>query len=113
MKKALISAALLAFVATTTTASASGTRPRGGTDMGLSKKTTRGVNSNISVDRQVLARGRTQVRRYITCKSCRYHDNLNRETALEIAQAVRAGRFDIKDNRRDAVLAYLNERYGI
>jgi hypothetical protein len=113
MKKALISATLLALLATSTTTFASGTRPRGGTDFGWGKDTTRGTNSNISEERRLIARGRTQVRRYITCKRCEYHDNLNRETAAEVAQAVRAGRFKIKDNRRDAVLAYLNERFGI
>ena len=113
MKKALIAATMVALLASSTTAFGSGTRPRGGTDFGWGKETTRGNNSNISVERQIIARGRTQVRRHITCKSCEYHRNLNRETAREVAQAVRAGRFDIKDSRRDAVLAYLHERYGI
>ena len=113
MKKALISATLLALVVSSTMASASGTRPRGGTDMGFGNKTTRGVNSNISDERRVIARGRTQVRRYITCKRCEYHNNLNRETAPVIARAVRAGRFNIKEDRRDAVLAYLNDRFGL
>ncbi|WP_298304659.1 hypothetical protein [uncultured Erythrobacter sp.] len=113
MKKALISATLLALLASSTTAFGSGTRPRGGTDFGWGKETMRGTNSNISNERRLITRGRTQVRRHITCKSCEYHNNLNRETAREVARAVRAGRFDIKDNRRNAVLAYLIERYGI
>ena len=113
MKNALICAALLALVAHSTTSFASGTRPRGGTDLGVGNKTTRGTNSNISEERRLLSRGRTQVRRYITCKSCEYHNKLNRETAREVAQAVRSGRFEIKDSHRNAVLAYLNERYDL
>lgn len=113
MKKALIFATLLALIVSSTTAFGSGTRPRGGTDFGWGKDTTRGTNSNISNERRLIARGRTQVRRYITCKSCEYHNNLNRDTAREVAQAVRAGRFNIKDDRRKFVLAYLNDRYGI
>lgn len=53
------------------------------------------------------------MRRHITCKSCKYHNKLNRETAPEVAQALRAGRFDIKDNHRNAALAYMKKRYGI
>ncbi len=113
MKRALISATLLALVAGSSNAFASGTSPRGGAGDDWGTKVLRGTNSRISNEDRLINQGRAQVRRYITCKSCAYHNNLNRETAPKVAQAVRAGRFEIKDNRRNAVLAYIKKRYGI
>ncbi len=113
MKRALISATLLALVASSTVAFASGTSPRGGGGDNWGTKVQRGTNSRISDKDRLITRGRVQVRRHITCKSCEYHNNLNRETAPEIAQAVRAGRIEIKNIHRNAVLYYLNKRYGI
>ncbi len=113
MKRVLISATLLALFASSTAAFASGSTGRGtaGNDWGTQVK--RGTNSRISNEDRLIVQGRAQVRRYITCKSCEYHNKLNRETAPEVAQAVRAGRFEIKGNRRNAVLAYIKKRYGI
>ncbi|GAA0471700.1 hypothetical protein GCM10009096_10920 [Parasphingorhabdus litoris] len=113
MKRALVSATLLALVVSSTAAFASGSTGRGtaGNDWGT--KVKRGTNSLISNEDRLLVQGRAQVRRYITCRSCDYHNKLNRETAPEVAQAVRAGRFEIRDNRRAAVLAYIKKRYGI
>ncbi|MEP2101168.1 MAG: hypothetical protein ABJP02_07950 [Parasphingorhabdus sp.] len=113
MKRTLISATLLALVASSTVALASGSTGRGtaGNDWGTTVR--KGNNSLISNENRLVSQGRAQVRRYITCKSCEYHNKLNRETAPEVAQAVRAGRFEIKGNRRNAVLAYIKKRYGI
>lgn len=113
MKRLLISTTLLALVASSTAAFASGQSPRGGARDGWGTEVRRGTNSRISNEDRLITRGRAQVRRYITCKSCEYHKNLNRETAPEVAQAVRTGRFGIKDSYRNAVLAYMNKRYGI
>lgn len=111
MKRTLISATLLALVASPTAAFASGTSPRDAGNLGT--EVNRSTNSRISYEDRQIARARAQVRRYVTCKSCEYHNNLNRETAPEVAQAVRSGRFEIKDNYRNVVLAYLKKRYGI
>ncbi|GAB5481328.1 MAG: hypothetical protein Pars92KO_10850 [Parasphingorhabdus sp.] len=113
MKRALISATLFALLASSTAAFASGTSPRGGAGDDWGTNIVRGNNSRFSNKDRLISQGRAQVRKYITCKSCKYHDKLNRETAPEVAQAVRAGRFKIRDARRNAVLAYLNERYGL
>jgi len=113
MKRTLISATLLALVASSTAAFASGTSPRGGGGDNWGTKVLRGTNSRISNKDRLITRGRVQVRRYITCESCEYHNNLNRETAPEVAQAVRAGRIEIKSTHRNAVLYYLYKRYDI
>ncbi len=113
MKRTLITATLLALVASSTAVFASGTSPRGGGGDDWGTKVLRGTNSRISNKDRLLSRGRVQVRRHITCESCEYHNNLNRETAPEVAQAVRAGRIEIKNIHRNAVLYYLNERYSI
>ncbi len=113
MKRVLISTTLLALAASSTAAFASGSTGlgSGGNDWGTQVK--RGSNSRISNEDRLTVQGRAQVRRYITCKSCEYHNNLNRKTAPEVAEAVRAGRFAIKGNRRNAVIAYIKKRYGI
>ncbi|MEP3226533.1 MAG: hypothetical protein ABJO01_11200 [Parasphingorhabdus sp.] len=112
MKRALISAILLAFAASSTAAVASGSTGlgTGGNDWGTSVK--KGTNSRISTKDRLISQGRAQVRKYITCKSCKYHDKLNRDTAPKVAEVVRAGGFKIRESRRKAVLVYLNERYG-
>ncbi len=67
----------------------------------------------VSPEEALLNRGRSQVRKRITCKKCEYHDNLNQQTAGEIAEGVRNGKFDIKDRNRNAVLFFLRQRYGV
>jgi hypothetical protein len=110
MKIALISALGLALAATSVPAdasgSASGTRG-GGFGGGFSG------SSGISEAERLSRRGRSQVRKHITCRKCDYHDRLNSETAAEIAQGVVNGRFDIKQKDRTAVLYFLRERYGV
>ncbi len=58
-------------------------------------------------------RGKSQVRKRITCKKCSYHGKLNSQTASEVAQAVRNGDFDLSAKNQQAVLFYLRQRYGV
>ncbi|MEM1052550.1 MAG: hypothetical protein AAGI28_10690 [Pseudomonadota bacterium] len=108
MKIALISALGLALAATSVPADASGSGSgsRGGFG-GFSG------NSGVSEAERLQRRGRSQVRKHITCRKCEYHDRLDNNTAAEVARAVRNGRFDIKERDRTAVLFYLRDRYGV
>ncbi|WP_432199683.1 hypothetical protein ACRAQ7_08175 [Erythrobacter sp. W53] len=113
MKKTLISATVFALAASSTVAIASGSTGRGSAGNDWGTHVQRGNNSLISDERRLISRGRALVRRHITCKSCKYHNNLNRDTASEVAQAVREGRFEINNRHRNAVLTYLEKRYDI
>ena len=62
---------------------------------------------------RLFRKGRSQVRRHITCKKCEFHKNLNKNTALEVAQRVINGRYDIKEEDKTAVLVYLRDRYHL
>ena len=112
MKIGIISAAVVALAVAVASApamaSGSGSGSRGGGGFG-------GVSGSSSVSSadQLIRRGRSQVRRRITCSDCKYHDRLNDQTAAEVAQAVRNGEFEIKERDRTAVLTYLRDRYGV
>lgn len=108
MRAAIISAAALAVAITSVPAMASGSGSRGGGGFG-------GVSGaqGLSEEDRLIRRGRSQVRKRITCKKCEYRKRLNDETAPEVAQAVRNGKFDLNDKDRVAVLYYLRDRYGI
>ncbi len=110
MKIGIISAALLALTVVSVPAAASGSGSRGG---GGGFGGSGASASRISDADRLIRRGRSQVRRRITCKECEYRDRLNSQTAAEVAQAVRNGRFEIRDQDRTAVLAYLRDRYGV
>ena len=109
MKIALISALGLAVAATSVPADASGSGSgsRGGWTSGASG------NSGLSEAQRLNRRGRSQVRKHITCKKCEFHDRLDSSTAAEVAQGVLNGRFKIKEKDRTAVIYYLRERYGV
>ncbi len=112
MKIALISAAVaaMAFTAVPAEASGSGSGSRGG----IGGYGGGGASaSRISEEARLVRRGRSQVRRRITCSKCEYHDRLDNSTAAEVAQAVRSGRFELRDDDRVAVLYYLRDRYGV
>lgn len=111
MKGAVITAAMLALAATSTPALASGSG--GGYSGGGGFGGGSSVQNRVSDQDRLIRRGRSQVRRHITCRNCDYNDRLNRGTAAEVAQAVRDGQFEIKDNDRAAVLYYLRDRYGV
>jgi len=105
----IISAALLAVAVTSVPAVASGSASgsRGG---GFGSAVN---NTRVSEEDRLERRGRSQVRKRITCKKCEYRNKLNSETASEVAQAVRNGKFGIKEKDRTAVLYYLRQRYGV
>ncbi|MEP0390670.1 MAG: hypothetical protein ABJ205_15800 [Erythrobacter sp.] len=109
MKVALISALGLAMAATAIPAEASGS------GSGASRGGWGGASgsSGISEAERLNRRGRSQVRKHITCKKCDYHDRLDRSTAVEVAQGVQEGRFEIKQKDRTAVLYYLRGRFGV
>lgn len=111
MKIALISALGLALsvAAVPAAASGSGSGSAGGYGGGFGS----GASSSASEADRLNRRGRSQVRKHITCKKCEYHDRLDRNTAADVARAVRNGQFDIKDKDRTAVLYYLRDRYGV
>jgi len=112
VKVAVISAALLAMAVTSAPAMASGSGSRGGGGFGGGFGSGPGA-SGLSQEDRLERRGRSQVRKRITCKKCEYRDRLNNETAGEVAQAVRGGQFGIKERDRAAVLYYLRQRYGV
>ncbi len=69
--------------------------------------------SRITEAQRLERRGKSQVRKRITCKKCSYNGKLNQQSAPEVAKAVRAGEFKLTDKNRNAVLFYLRQRYGV
>lgn len=62
---------------------------------------------------RLFRQGRAQVRKHITCKTCEFHNKLNKNNALEVADGVIKGKFKIKEEDRTAVLVYLRDRYKL
>lgn len=112
MRGAIISAALLAVAVTSVPAMASGSGSRGGGGLGGGFGSG-SVPTRLSEEDRLERRGKSQVRKRITCKKCEYHKRLNNQTAAEVARAVRNGRFELKESDRTAVLYYLRQRYGV
>jgi len=110
VRGAIISAALLAMAVTSVPvlASGSGSGSRGGGGFGSGSSA-----SSASGEDRLLRRGKSQVRKRITCKKCEYRNRLNNQTAAEVAEAVRNGEFELKDRDRTAVLYFLRQRYGV
>lgn len=109
MKRMVFSVVLAAVAAAATPALASGSGKGGGGSVG-------GFNNFDSVveqQRRFEEQGRAQVKKRITCKACEYKDGVTRENAGTIAQSVRGGKFQLTDKDRQAVLAYLKQRYGV
>lgn len=113
MKVALISATVMAIAVTAIPAEASGSGSGSGSRGGIGSYGSGSGASRLSDQDRLVRRGRSQTRRHITCSKCDYHDRLDDSTAAEVAQAVRSGRFDLKDEDRVAVLLYLRDRYGV
>ncbi|MDY7098321.1 MAG: hypothetical protein SXU28_09320 [Pseudomonadota bacterium] len=109
MKTAIISAALIAMAAASVPAEASGTRGGGYGSGSYSGN----ASSGLSEQDKLIRRGKSQVRKRITCKKCDYHKRLNDKTAAEVARLVRTGKFDLKEQDRTAVLYFLRDRYGV
>ncbi len=110
MRKAIIGGIILAATVASTSAMASGSGSGGGGGFGSG-----GFNNapRISPEERLERRGKSQVRKRITCKKCEYRGRLNHQTAAEIAQAVREGNFKLKPRDREAVLFFLRRRYGV
>lgn len=109
MRNLVLSAALLGLAITSAPAIASGSGGGGGGfGSGSSSSATR-----VSEADRLSNRGKSQVRKRITCKKCEYHNKLNQQTAPEIAKGVRAGKFKLSEKNRSAVLFYLRQRYGV
>lgn len=111
MRNALLTLATVALAATAAPAMASGSGSGGGG--GFSGGGGFGTASRISPEDRLERRGKSQVRKRITCKKCEYNGKLNQQTAGEVAQAVRAGKFELRDKDRQAVLFFLQRRYGV
>lgn len=110
MKNVILSAMILGLTVVAAPVHASGSGSSGGGGYTGGSFSERNVTS--AADR-LERRGRSQIRKRITCKKCDYHKNLNQQTAPEIAQAVRAGNFDLKSKDAEAVLFFLRRRYGV
>lgn len=108
MKRPIISATVLALTLTASPAFASGSGGGGGYGGSGSYSAPR-----ISPAERLERRGKSQLRKRITCKKCEYHKRLNNQTAPEIAQGVRNGKFKLRQKDREAVLFYLRSRYSI
>ena len=114
MRNAFLSAALLAMSVTAMPALASGSGGGGGGGGGGFGGGGGGAAaSRISEEDRLIRRGKSQVRKRITCKKCEYNKKLNKGTAAEVARGVREGKFDLKSRDRTAVLYYLRSRYGV
>ena len=109
MRYLVLSAAILGLAVSSAPAIASGSGSGGG---GGGFGGVSGSGSRVSEADQLSNRGKSQVRKRITCKKCEYHQKLNERTAPEVAKAVRAGEFKLSEKNRTAVLFYLRQRYG-
>jgi len=112
MRKIVMAAVALALVGVASPGFASGSGASGGGSPQF--RGPDGVNSaeQRELQRQ-FRRGRSQVKKRITCKDCDFYKNLNKNTALEVAQNVIDGKYGLKDEDRTAVLIYLRDRYKL
>lgn len=109
MRNFVLTAAFLGLALASTPVVASGSGGGGGGGFGSGSAS----GSRISEADRLFNRGRSQTRKRITCKKCEYHKRLNRQTAPEVARAVRQGNFKLNDKNRTAVLFFLRQRYGV
>jgi len=107
MKRMIVSLVLGAMAAAATPALASGS---GG---GAAGGGFNNFDPVLSEQQRLEERGRSQVKKRITCKACEYKDGVTPQNAGAIAQAVRGGAFELTQKDRVAVLAYLKQRYGV
>ena len=114
MKNVIISAAVLGLALTSSPVLASGSGGGGGGGgFGGSFSGGSGSSSRLSEADRLERRGKSQVRKRITCKKCDYNGRLNKQTASEVAKAVRSGKYELTSRNRQAVLFYLRQRYGV
>lgn len=113
MTRRMVSVMLAAMAAAATPALASGSGSGSGTGGGGSIGGFNRFDSILEQQRRLEERGRSQVKKRITCKACEYKDGVNRLNADMVAQAVRSGTFEFTQKDREAVLFYLKQRYGV
>ncbi len=112
VRSAILSTAAIVLALGSAPAFASGSGGGGGGYGGFSGGS--GASApRISPAERLERRGKSQVRKRITCKKCSYHGKLNQQTAAEVAKAVQGGQFNLKGKNREAVLYYLRQRYGV
>lgn len=115
MRNVLLSTAavLMALGSAPAIASGSGGGGGGGGGFGGYSGGSGGSASRVSPAERLERRGKSQVRKRITCKKCSYNGRLNQQTAADVAKAVRGGEFKLNGKNREAVLFYLRKRYGV
>jgi hypothetical protein len=60
------------------------------------------------------ARGKSQFKKRITCKTCAYSDGVHDSvTAGKIAKAVRSGAFQLTEKQQGDLMIFLQRRYGV
>jgi hypothetical protein len=109
MKRILISLALTALSVTAAPALASGSGSSARAGLGAGSP----FASGFSEEERLQQRGRSQLKKRVTCKTCEYADGVNKANAAEVAQAVRDGKFAFPEKDKAAVLHYLRQRYGV
>jgi hypothetical protein len=112
MKRMMVSMVLAAMAAAATPALASGSGSGTGGGGGAIGGPNR-FDPVLDQQRRLEQQGRTQVKKRITCKTCQYKDGVTHQNAATVAQAVRGGSFELTQKDREAVLAYLKQRYGV
>ena len=111
MRMILLSAAALALAGLASPTLASGSGSGGGGGFGNFGGS--GANSQNRELERLYRKGRSQVRKHITCKDCEYHNQLTKSNARQVAREVINGKFDLNENNRTAVLIYLRDRYDL
>ena len=109
MKRIIISLALTALSVTAAPALASGSGSSAGAGLGAGNP----FASRLTEEDRLQQRGRAQLKKRVTCKTCEYADGVNKANAGEVAQAVRSGKFAFAEKDQAAVLHYLRQRYGV
>ena len=112
MKKMVMAVAATALIGLASPGLASGSG--GGAGGGFGGGGVPGANNSQARElARLVRRGRTQVKKRITCKTCELHKQLNKDNALQVARNVINGQYGIKEKDRQAVLLYLRDRYKL
>lgn len=112
MKRIMISLALTALSVTASPALASGSGSSGPSAVaGFGGGDP--FASRLTEEQRLEQRGRAQLKKRVTCKTCEYADGVTKGNAGEVAQAVRSGKFAFPEKDQVAVLHYLRQRYGM
>lgn len=110
MKRMMVSMVLAAMAVAATPALASGSGSGGG---GASIGGSNSFDPVLEQQRRLEQQARAQIKKRISCKTCQYKEGVTRQNAGAVAEAVRGGSFEFTQKDREAVLAYLKQRYGV